>query len=120
MLIKKKDTTEILKQYTKLIEPLIGQECVLSFDMHNYGGIVISGLAPKTVGSLKNTPDKREFEGKSRSPLMFEIQTNQGNLIFLFDDTEVYPLVNGIRLVVQLDKPLNGNNAIEVDLRREG
>lgn len=117
MITKKKEAVELLQQYKALFASYIGKELTLSWNVHSYDGVIIKDITQITLQNVKTKPNKREYEGRQKSPMMFQIETNQGNLVFVFDDTIVSPLVNGIRLTVALDKPLNGANAIEVDLR---
>lgn len=117
MLTKKKDAVEQLNIYRALLEKIVGKECTISFDMHTSDGFIVSGIELISLQKLKIKPDKREFDGKMKSPVMFEIQNNQASLVFAFDDTVIVALMDGIRIIVDLDKPLNGKDKIEVDIR---
>ena len=111
MITKKSEATERLKSMQPLFDTIIGKPCVLTFDRHSYDGVIVERIELGKTTGLKNAPDKIEHEGKNRSPMIFYVVTNQGNLIFLFDYTIVTALTNGVRLRVSSDKP------IVVDLR---
>lgn len=120
MIVKKKDAMELLQQYQNLFVKLFDKPCTIKFDMHESHNFVISGIELQTLQGVKNKPDKVDYDGKKKSPMMFTILNNQSPLIFIFDDTIVSPLSNGVRLSVRLNKPINNKEVIEIDIRIEG
>lgn len=120
MLTKKKDAVEQLQLYQQLIAGLIDKECTIKFDMHQSNGFIINGIKLQTLQGIKNKPEKRSFDGKQKSPMMFVIENNQAPLIFAFDDTSIAPLSNGIRITVALEIPLYDKEVIEIDIRLKG
>ncbi len=120
MITKKKDAVEQLELYRLLFAKILNKECTIKFDMHESSGFIVTGIEIQTLQGVKNKPDKVEYEGKRKSPMMFVIENNQAPLIFTFDDTIIAPLSNGIRITVPLDKPLNGRSVQEIDIRLEG
>lgn len=121
MILKKKEAVEKLQLYKDLFSKVIGKECTIKFDMHEASGFIVTGIELQTLAGVKNKPDKVILEdGKRKSPMMFVIENNQSPLIFIFDDTIIAPLSNGIRITVPLDKPLNGRSVQEIDIRLEG
>jgi len=117
MITKKKDAQELLVQYKALFAKIFDKECTIKFDMHEVEGFIVTDIVPRTLQGVKNKPEKVEYEGKMKTPMMFELVNNQAPLYFLFDKTLIAPLSNGVRLTVQLDKPLNDKSTIEVDIR---
>lgn len=119
MITKKKEAVEQLQLYKDLFAKIIGKECTIKFDMHEASGFIVTDIRQQTLAGVKNKPDKVDYEGKKKSPMMFVIDNNQAPLIFIFDDTIIAPLSNGIRITVSLDKPLNGKSNMEIDIRLE-
>lgn len=117
MLTKKKDVQELITQYKELFSSIFNKECTVKFDMHSSEGFIVTDIIQKNIGDVKHKPTKITYEGKQRSPMLFEIVNNQAAMIFTFDDTIVAPLRNGVRLTVHLDKPINNKRVIEVDIR---
>lgn len=117
MLTKKKDAVELLQQYKVLFASIFNKECTIKFDMHTSNSFIVTDIIRRNIGDVENKPDKSIYEGKNRSPMLFEVANNQAPLLFTFDDTVVSPLSNGVRLTVTLDEPLNGKQVIEVDIR---
>lgn len=116
MIVKKKDAVEQIQQYKALFDKYIGKECTITFDMHKSNGFIVKDITLRTLKDLPNKLEKVEYADKMRSPMLFEIVNNQAPIIFVFDDTSIYPLGNGIRIVVKLDKPINGKDVIEIDI----
>jgi hypothetical protein len=117
MITKKKDAVELLNQYKELFSKIIGKECIIKFDMHESSGFIVEDIVQRSLKDIKVKPDKVEFDGKMKTPMLFEIVNNQAALLFTFDDTIVSPLGNGVRLIIPLNKPINDRDAIEVDIR---
>jgi len=119
MITKKKEAVEALSIYNKLIENIIGKPCVVSFDRHTAHGFIIESIEQVSLKNITHKPDKVEVEGKNKSPMLFQIKNNQCPFIFTFDDTIITGLGNGIRIIIPLDKPLNGKKEMEIDIRLE-
>ncbi len=118
--MKRVDAKEMLQQYQELIARIIDKPCTLTFDKHSFSNVIVKGIQLGKVTGMKNAPVKRmDDEGKMKSPMIFEIQTDQGNLVFPFDDTTVSALTNGIRLTVNLIEPLKDVDKIRVELRMQ-
>ena len=120
MITKKKDAIAQLQLYKDLFDKIIGKPCTIKFDMHNEGGFVVLDIVQRSLKDVNHKPDKVEFDGKKRSPMIFEVVNNQAPLYFLFDDTIVSALGNGVRLTVPLDQPINDRTVMEIDIRLEG
>lgn len=117
MITKKKEAVEMLQLYKTVFEKIIGKECTIKFDMHEVGGFIVTDIVQRSLKDVNHKPEKIEFEGKKRSPMMFEVVNNQAPLYFIFDTTIVAPLSNGVRLTVPLAVPLNDKSVIEIDIR---
>lgn len=118
MITSKVEAKEKITKYKQLFELIIGKPCTLSFDMHRVEDVVITGIELGKTTGLKNAPEKRVLDGKNKSPMIFHVITNQGDLTFALDDTIITALSNGIRLTVPLAKPLSDTRKdIVVDLR---
>lgn len=101
MFTKKSEVKPILEQYQKLFAPYIQKLCTITFDKHILTNVRIYELALCNTTGLKNAPNKRtDSDGKQRSPLLFSIHTDSGDLQFCFDDTQVAPIMDGIRITV--------------------
>lgn len=120
MITKKKDAIEYLQRYKAIFTPILDKPCTISFDMHISDGFIVTDIIQRSLKDVKHKPEKILFDGKSRSPMIFEIVNNQAALYFLFDDTTVTSLGNGVRLSIPLDKPINDRTVIEIDIRLEG
>ena len=115
MITKKADAVALLQRYQLLLAPIIGKPCTLAFDKHNLEGVIVREIAIAKTTGMKNAPEKEQTEdGKNKSPMIFEVKTDQGTLIFTFDHTTVTALGNGVRFRVAAEKPY------DVDLRLEG
>lgn len=112
MITKKSEAIELLKRYEILFAPIINKPCTLTFDKHKIEHVNVLGIEIAKTTGMKNAPDKRQSEdGKNKSPMVFRVKTDQGDLIFTFDDTFISSLGNGIRLRV--------GESLDVDLRME-
>jgi hypothetical protein len=120
MITKKKDAVVQLQLYKDLFLKIIDKPCTIKFDMHAVDNFIVLDIVQRSLKEVNHKPDKVDFEGKKRSPMVFEVVNNQAPLYFLFDDTIVSALGNGVRLTVALDKPLNGKSVQEIDIRLEG
>ena len=117
MIVSKADAKVKVAQYQELFKLIIGKPCKLSFDSHVFNDVIVHGIELGKTTGLKNAPDKRDWEGKNKSTIIFNILTDSGILTFALDDTTVTPLGNGIRLSVPLAQPLGEKREITVDLR---
>lgn len=117
MITKKKEAVELLQLYKELFLKVIGKECTIKFDKHSVDGFIVTDIVQRSLKDVNHKPEKIEFEGKNRSPMIFEVVNNQAPLYFLFDKTIVSALGNGVRLTIKLDQPLNDKEVIEVDIR---
>jgi hypothetical protein len=104
MIISRKDALEKVKQYATLLDKYIGKSCVLSWNNHTYTGVIPQSIELAKATDIK--PEKREVDGKMRSPMFFTITTNEGKLNFPLDDTEVIVLGNGLRFRLGYDVEL--------------
>lgn len=120
MIVKKKDAIGQLQLYKELFQKVMDKPCTIKFDMHEVDSFIVIDIVQRSLKDVKHKPEKIEYEGKKRSPMIFEVVNNQAPLYFLFDNTIVSPLSNGVRLTVKLDEPLNDKSVIEVDIRLEG
>ncbi len=122
MITKKKDATALLQLYRDLFTAagLFNTPCMIKFDKHTASDFIITSIEQKTLQGMANKPDKVIYDGKNKSPMLFQLVNNQAALYFTFDDTTVSALGNGVRFTVALDKPINGKSSIEVDIRRQG
>lgn len=115
MITKKADAVALLERYKLILAPIIGKPCTLIFDKHKLEGVTVREIAIAKTTGMKNAPDKEQTEdGKNKSPMIFQVTSDQGTLIFTFDHTSVTSLGNGVRFRVASEKPY------DVDLRLEG
>jgi len=115
MISKKADAVALLERYKLLLAPIINKPCILAFDKHRLEGVIVREIAIAKTTGMKNAPDKvLTAEGKNKSPMIFELKTDQGNLVFTFDDTTVSALGDGVRFRIAQD-----NKPLDVDLRLE-
>ena len=102
-MISRKEALEKVAQYAALLQKYIDQRCILSWSKHSYTGVIPLGIELAKVTDLANKPEKREIDGKMKTPFVFSIITNQGKLHFLLEDTEVMILANGLRFRMGYD-----------------
>lgn len=93
MITKKKDAVERVEEIKKVFNPLLGRTIRMEFDMHCFDGIRIVDIVLASVGNPDVKFEKRQdVTGKNRSPMVFEMITNQGELRFALDDIQVVSL----------------------------
>jgi len=99
--MKRSEATQLIQDYKeRLFNPLLDRQCVLTFGSHTITGVKIENvLLAKTTG-LKNAPDKRLKEDKNYTPLLMEIKTSSGSLLFVIEDTTIAQVLNGTRLTI--------------------
>lgn len=73
----------------KLFDTLMQQECKITFDTHEFTGVLTDVAIQKTTG-FKLAPEKRISEdGKAYSPTLVRITfDNQNHLVFVDEDTD--------------------------------
>ena len=103
MITRRKEALEKIEQYAALLQKYIGKSCVLSWQSHSYDGVVPEAIELAKVTDLTNKLDKRDVDGKMKTPFMFTINTNQGKLHFPLDETELIVLTNGLRFRMGYD-----------------
>lgn len=114
MITKKSEVLELLKRYESILAPIINKPCTLTFDIHRIEHVNVHSIEIAKTTGMKNAPDKRQSdEGKNKSPMLFKLHTDQGDLFFAFDDTIVSSLGNGVRFRIAAEK------VFDVDLRIE-
>jgi len=100
-MMKKGDATQLIEQYKQLLIPYLDTGLELSFGVHKTFGVIITGIELGKTTGMQNAPDKRITEdGKNKTPMIFNVITNDCVLVFIFEDTTVSPLFNGIRFKV--------------------
>ncbi len=116
MITRRKEASELLQQYQKIFDRVMNKPVTIKFDMHKLEDVIVTGLALAKTTGMKNAPNKRiTDDGKNKSPLLFEVQTADGNLQFAFDDTQVSPLTDGVRLTIPLKR--STKDKLEIDMR---
>jgi hypothetical protein len=113
MLISRKDAKEQLQEYKQMFAPIIGKPVIITFDKHIARDVIITDLDLVKTTGLKNAPNKRIIDDKHKTPMLFQIVADQCTLQFVFDDTTVSAITNGVRLSIQQEN----TKAIEVDIR---
>lgn len=117
MITSKVEAKELVSRYKALCMTLLNKPCILTFDKHIIEDVIILDIVLGKTTGLSNKPDKVETEdGKNRTPLVFNVITDSGTLIFLLDYTTVTPIVNGIRFSVAQDIHQQSQR-IDVDMR---
>lgn len=116
MITKRSEAQTIIDQYKLLLEKdVLNKPCILTFGSHTYKNIIVSNIELSKTTGMVNAPKKRmDMEGKSRTPVLFQLNTDEGILYFVLDDTIVTPLHNGIRFRIKQNK----GKDLDVDIRR--
>jgi hypothetical protein len=108
--MKRSEAQQLIEDYrARYFNELQGSTCTLSFNGHTITGVAIADvLLAKTTG-MKNAPNKRQKEDKQYTPLLMEVITNQGKLLFAIEDTAIAAIYGGIRLRV---------GELDIDIRK--
>lgn len=107
MITSRKEALDKVAQYTALFEKIKDRRCILSFSKHSFTDVIPHELKLATQNDLKYIkPNKKDVDGKLKTPFVFTIITDVGNLNFLLDDTIVAPLTNGLRFQIGYDVDL--------------
>lgn len=69
----------------------------------------LQAMIPAKIGDIDNPPEKRQgADGKQYTPPMFALVFDQGQLVFVIEDTEITILLReGVRLIA-------GNTHVEI------
>lgn len=100
MITSRAEAKTIVEQYRQLFAPLLNVPCIIIFDIHTIQNIILKDIVLSTIGSKTNKPDKMLVDGKSKSPFIFDILTDEGILTFVLNDTTVVAITDGIRLMI--------------------
>lgn len=108
--MKRSEAQQLIEEYrARYFNELQGSTCTLSFSGHTIAGVtLVDVILTKTTG-MKNAPMKRLNEEKKYTPLVMEVMTNQGKLLFALEDTTIATIHNGIRMSV---------GDIDIDIRK--
>ena len=103
-MLTKKEAQQKVEQYTQLFQPLLNVPIRLTFGKFNIEQVVITELRMPKVSEI--TIDKRiKPDGNGQyTPLVMEIVTNEGKLLFIIEDAQVAAIVNGIRIDIGTTK----------------
>jgi len=117
MITKRKDAKELIAEYEKIFAPIIGKPCTLTWDKHKFDDVIVAGIDIAKTTGRKNIPDKRENGDKNSTPMLFVLNTDQGELLFALDDVQVSAIFNGVRIIVLLEDSITEAQTVELDLR---
>lgn len=114
MLTKRSEAMDLVNHYKAIITPFMNKPCKLNFSRHTNLDIIITDVCLGKATGKKNMVDKRTDDtGKQKTPMFFEVVTTTGILEFIFDDTQVFPLIGGIRFSIKQDY----EDTLHVDIR---
>lgn len=106
--MKRSEANKLIAEYKeRYFDDLKGSRCILEFGGHRVEGIAIADVVLAKTTGMKNTPDKRIRDTKQYTPMLMEIITNEGSLLFVIEDTSIATILNGIRLTI-------GENKVEI------
>lgn len=117
MITKRKEAKELIAEYEKIFAPIIGKPCRLTWDKFDFEDVVVQGIEIAKTTGRKNIPDKRENGEKNSTPMLFVLNTDQGELLFALDDVQVSAIFNGVRISIPQENPVTEAKTLEIDLR---
>lgn len=112
MITTRKEAKERIAEYAKLLDIVMNKRCTVAWDKFQFELTVLNIDLAKTTGR-KNVPDKRD----NKSPMLFVITTDVGELVFTLDDAAVTSIYNGIRILIPQDNPIGEADILEVDIK---
>lgn len=82
------------------LEYLVNKRVSITFPPHEFITTVLEITKTRLQDIKGLVPDKRDRDGKMRTPNMFSIITEDGKLVFVQEDTEIIQREHGVELVI--------------------
>ena len=117
MITKRKEAKELIAEYEKIFAPILHKPCRLTWDKFDFEDIIITSIEIAKTTGRKNIPDKRDNGDKNSTPMLFVLNTDQGELLFAIDDVQVSAIYNGVRIIIPQEESVIEAQEIEMDFR---